>query len=334
MIRSLTIAFSVAAAVAGAAAAETLTVAHGYPPTHDIVTQGIDPWMACVKKADAGVDAFNYFPSGQIASVKDSLDALNTGLTQLSTVAIGYVSNKMPLSGISMLPDMGDTSARAVSAFRKVLADDGPIAQEFAANKIHSVFINMLPVYQVISRVGPVDSLAKFRGKILRSGGGTMNLAIGAVGGSPVEMGGSDMYVAMQRGTLDAAILSLASVKPYNIQELVNAISTNATFGTFATIFVIDAAVWNKLSPKAQKAVSDCGQKVENDLAAFLDNGNEALKKQFSDLKINIYAIPDDENVKIKAALAQVSQTYVSRLAARGLAAQQVYDAYRAAVAP
>lgn len=319
-------------ALAAPLAAETLTVSHGYTPTHDIVTQGFEPWMACVKEATGGTIDFNYFPSGQIASVHDSVDAVNNGLAHISTAAIGYVTDKMPLSGITMLPGVGGSSVQAVKAFRKMLDDGSAIAGEFEQNKVVPLVINMLPTYQVISAVGPIRTLEQFKGKVFRSGGGTMSLAIGAVGGSPAEMGGGDMYVAMQRGTLDASILSLASIKPYNLQELVNAISTNANFGTFPTVLIMDKDSYGKLSSEHQKALSDCGHKIETSMAAYLDAQSKALQDEFAALGIEIYDLSDAESAALNEKLAGVSSDYIARLEARNLPAREVYDAFEAAL--
>lgn len=313
-------------------AAKTLIVSHGYPPTHDIVTQGFEPLMACIREQTGNAIDFNYFPSGQIASTRDSLDAVNSGLSQISSAAIGYLTDKMPLSGIAMLPSVGGSSAETVKAFRKMLDDGTPLATEFEQNKVIPIAINMLPTYQVISAVGPIRTLADFQGKVLRSGGGTMSLAIGAIGASPVEMSGGDMYVAMQRGTLDASILSLSSIKPYNLQELANAISANANFGTFPTIITMDKGTFEGLPAEQQTAIRDCGRSVETSMARYLDDQDKTLQQEFATQGIDIYTISDADITQLNAKLSGVAKDYIARLAARGLPAQEVYDAYSVAM--
>lgn len=312
------------------AAADTLTLSHGYPPSHDIVAHAIEPWMQCVEERTDNATSFNYFPSGQIASTKDSLDALNSGLAQVSTAAIGYVTDKMPLSGIAMLPNMGKSSVQAVSAFRSMINRDTPIAKEFKQNSVKPIFINMLGPYQVVSAVGPIKELGDFEGRKFRSGGGTMTLAINAVGGSAAEMGGGDAYVALQRGMLDAAILSLASLKPYSLEELVNAISTNGQFGVFPTLLVMDADTFNELESGTQQAVEECGLKIEKQLAEYIDEQSKRLQQEFSEGGIKIYEFSDQNWAEIAAELNSVSENYVERLEERGLPAQEVYKAYQA----
>lgn len=315
--------------VANVKAAETLTVSHGYPPNHVIAQQGITPWMECVAERTAGRIGFNYFPGGQIASVKDSLDAINGGLSQVSTVVVPYLSHKLPLNGITMLPDMGDTSTEMVSAYRELLNQGGPVSDEWDAIGVRPLVINMLPVFQMVSTVGAVDSLDAFSGVKIRSAGGLLNFTISALGAVPVEMPAGDMYVALQRGTLDAAFLALASVKPYSVDELANAVSVNGSFGGGATIIGIDNGVWERLSPEYQAAIDDCGAAVERQFAVYLDEENVALQKQFGAQGIDVYEFSNEDEAKIKSRLDSVALGYVERLSKRGLPSSEVYEQYR-----
>ncbi|MCF8482429.1 MAG: TRAP transporter substrate-binding protein DctP [Rhodospirillum sp.] len=328
---ALLLAATLVPALAVPARAATLMVTHGYSPTHVISAHGIEPWMNCVKEVASGSVDFSYFPSGQVASIKDSLDALNSGLSAASAVAIGYVSGKMPLNGVAMLPNMGDTAVAMATAYGAALKS-GPLADEFAANGVRPVFNIMLPVYQIVSRVGPIDTIPAFEGKVVRSGGGAMNLTLASLGASPAAIPSADMYIAMERGAVDATLSALASVKPYNLQEVMNALSTNGRFGSFATVFAISANSWEGLTGAEKAAVESCGARVESDLAAYLDAENEELKKDFAEGGATVYAYSDAVLAEMDKRLDQVSEDWVTRLEERGLPARRVLEDYRASL--
>jgi TRAP-type transport system periplasmic protein len=110
---------------AAAAAAETLTVSNGLPPTHVVSTHGFDPWMACVEEATQGEVDFNHFPSGQIAAVGESLNALEIGLADVAFTSSTNESSKLPLNNMANLPGFGQTLAEKTAAYRTVV-DKGP----------------------------------------------------------------------------------------------------------------------------------------------------------------------------------------------------------------
>jgi TRAP-type transport system periplasmic protein len=123
-------------------------------------------------------------------------------------------------------------------------------------------------------------------------------------------------------------LLSLASVTPYKLQEVGKAISSNGPFGTASGVWSIDTGVWQKLSPEHQKALTDCGRKVEGDLAKWVDNWTNDLKAQFKSAGIDVYEYSEKALADLAAPLKKARDMYVSRLAGRGLPAQEAYNEY------
>ena len=308
--------------------AETLIVTTNVPPVHWASTQGGEPFMKCVKDATKNGIDFNYFPSGQIAGFTQSLDAVNKGLAQISYIVVSAQTDKLPLNGIPLLPELGNTVVEMTNTYRKAVDAGGPLADEFAKNRIRPLLINMFPHYQMLSRSEPLDSLEKLSKKKISSGGGSLIVTLNSVGANAIEMAPTDLYLALQQGTLDGTMLALASVKPYKLQEVVKAMSTNGSFGSAAGIWSIDTDVWKKLSEPHQKALTDCGLKVEAELAQWVDKLTEELKTEFAAGGVKMYQFTDAEKAAIAQRLKSAREAYVSRIAARGLPAQKTYEDY------
>lgn len=320
---------AIGAALAGgsAGAQTTLTVANGWAPKHVVSTQGVEPWMECVRKADASV-GFNYFPSGQIATTKDMLNALNNGVADLSIIPMGYVTSKMPLNGASLLPDLGSRASAVTPAYAKAVRS-GLLAQEFADNRIQPIWVIVFPAYQLMSRGEPLRSQADFKGKVIRSSGGAMNLTVSAIGASAAEIPSSDLYVALDRGTVDGGLSALASIKPYKLNEVIRAVSTNGEFGSFSLTFAADKADWDKLTDAQRKVMTECGEKVQAAFAAHLDAETDQLGAEFAKAGVKVYEFSPQELTWINAQLESVSKDWVDRLAARSLPAAQALADYR-----
>lgn len=310
----------------------TLNFAHGFAPSHTVYAHGIGPWMECVKDKSAGDISFDELPSGQVVKYQSAIESLNNGVTQVSALVTAYSSDKLPINGITILPDMGDTSVQEVSTWRAQLDAGGPIADEFKAINVRPVLISLLPPYQLMSTKGPVTSMDGFKGLKVRAAGGSTNLMIESLGATAVEITTPDMYVALQRGTLDATALTLASVKTYGIEELVNAISTNGSFGSGGSIIAIAQSAYDGLADDQKAVLDKCGRSVEMELAEYGDKANEELKAEFAAMNIEMFAFSPELVEQINEAMAGVGDDYVSRLEARGIPAQAAYDAYKAAL--
>ncbi|MEX2630350.1 MAG: TRAP transporter substrate-binding protein DctP [Tistlia sp.] len=309
-----------------------VTVAHGSPLTHVISTQGVQNWMDRVTDLTGDAVKFNYFPTGQIAQLRELLSALQNGVADFVPIPVGYVSDKLPLNGVSMLPGLGATSKAIVTAHGKGL-EGGPLAEEFAAAQAKPLWVMAFPPYQIVSTGAAIKTLEDFQGKVLRSAGGSMNLVIDSLGAAPAEIPVSDMYVALERGTAGGTISALSSLKPYKVDEIMTSASTNGSFGTFVNIFAANTATWDRLPKEIQDAMVQAGEDTQASASSFMDAEIDGLIEEFEAGGKDMYAFAPDQLEAINARLAVVHDDWVKRLDDRGLPAGQVLADFRAAVA-
>ncbi len=309
-------------------AVEKLIITTNVPPQHWASTQGAEPFMACVKKASNGDIDFNYFPGGQLQNFNNSLEVVNSGLAQISYLVISALSGKMPITGVTMLPALGNNVVEMTKATRKVIDADGPYKKEFADNKVRPLLINVFPPYQMILKSGQIESPKDFQGKKILSGGSTMSFAIKSLGSSPVEIPVADMYMAVQQGTVDGVILALASVKPYKLEEVAKSMTNNAHLGSAAGIWAIDQGVWNKLSASNQKALNDCGLQTEENIAKWADEFTVRLQTELTASGVKFYTLSPDAKAAFGKNLQAASDDYIARLSSRGLPAKAALDMY------
>lgn len=325
----------VAACLLGATAAGAieLTVASGLNETHMVEANGAGALIKCVEEKSAGDITFSYFPSGQIMSVKEGVEGLEQGLADIAFVSPSNQSARLPLNGLNLLPGLGRSSTEMVNAYRAVIEGDNPVAEEYRKLGIKVLVINALPAYQVLHDGPAITSLDDFKGMKLRAAGSSMLLTIDSVGAVPVEMAAGDMYVAMQRGTIDATILATSSVKSYALQELIQSMSRNANFGTPAQVYAISEESWAKLNESQQAVLNECSAETEANMAKLLDEENETLFVEFAEAGVEIYEMSDELLAEIDVKLKEVSDTYIARLENAGVEnARAGYQAFRDAL--
>lgn len=310
-----------------------VTVAHGSPLTHVISAQGVQAWMDRVNELTGDRVKFNYFPAGQIAQLRELLSALQNGVADFVPIPVGYASDKMPLNGVSMLPGLGSTSNEIVTAHGNLLAEGGPLAEEFEANGAKPLWVMAFPPYQIVSTGDAMKTLDDFDGKVLRSAGGSMNLVISSLGASPAEIPVSDMYVALERGTAGGTISALSSLKPYKVDEIMTSASTNGSFGTFVNIFAANADTWNGLPKDIQDAMIQAGKDTQEAASKFMDAEIAGLIEEFEASGHEMYEFAPDQLEAINERLAPVQEDWVTRLKERGLPSEEVLGKFRDATA-
>ncbi len=316
--------------MASAAQAERFIVTTNLTPSHWGSVQGGIPYFECVKAATNGEFEFDYFDSGKLASFFESLNAVNTGIAQISYIVVSAQSDKLPLTGLTMLPGLGRNTVEMTAATRAILESDSVIAKEYASNRIVPLMVNIFPAYQMLSTGAPFDSVEAMRSRKISSAGGPLLMTLNTIGATGIEMAPAELYLAMQQGTIDGTMLSTTSVKAYKLEEVIKSISGNGHFGSAAGIWSMDSDIWATLSDAHKAAFTDCGVKVEQDMAAWADQFVLDTQEELRGLGINVFDYTPEELAKVNAKLEETRQTYVNRIAARGIEAQQAYDEYLA----
>ena len=312
-----------------AAMAQTsFSLAHGSPANHVITREFVEPWMECVTQSAPGQVNFRYFPSGQLANLRELLPALERGVADIAPLPIGYYSDKLPLNGVSMLPGLGVTSEDVVTAYAKTI-DSPELTEEFAAAGVVPLSVMAFPPYQIVSVSQEIKTPEQFSGKVVRSAGGAMDLVIRSLGGSPAAISIGDTYVALQRGTADATISALASVDGYKLQELAKAISTNGSFGTFVNVMSVRQDKWNEMDDSLKATFRDCGQKIQLQAARNLDNASAGLAQSFAGDGVDMFEFTPEQLEVMAVKLNSVHKDWTDRLNGRGLPAEAVLETYK-----
>lgn len=317
-----------APAVLRAQSAVTLTVVHGSPNKHIISAGGVEPFMAKLTELVGDAVSYNYFPAGQLANLRGLMNAVQTGVADAVPVPIGYVSDQMPLNGVSTLPGLGSSARTNIDAYAKAIQTP-ELMGEFDAAGIVPIWNMGYPPYQLFSTAGPIRTLEEFQGRVIRSAGGSMNLAIEALGASPAEISASDIYVAMERGTVDTTFSAYASVKGYAVHELCNAGSRNGSFGTFTNVFSIRQEKWDTIPGDIQDAIMEAGAWTEQHVGDKMDSDDAVLAEEFTAAGVELYDFAAADLEQINGALGAVHDAWVERLMERGVPADTVLDTYR-----
>lgn len=315
----------------GASAVE-LTILSGSPDKHVISRGGVAPFMEKLKETVGDAVSYNYFPAGQLAPLRQLLSAVQSGVGDAAPIPVGYSSDKMPLNGVTMLPGLGASAHQIIAAYDKAVKD--PVfMDEYTANNVVPIWNMAFPPYQYVATDEPVKTLDGFKGKVVRSAGGSTNLALQLLGASPTEVPAGDIYVAMERGTVNATISSYLTIEGYGVAELCKAASRNGSFGNFSNVFCVSEKKWETIPDDVQAAMMEAGKWTEDHVADVMDGEGEELAKKFADLGVEIYDFPEDELAKINEALAGVQTDWVERLESRGAKAQEALDLYKSTLA-
>ncbi len=169
---------------------------------------------------------------------------------------------------------------------------------------LHNGFKAMTSSKKLITK--PEDLVGQ---KIRTPGGDLWNGFWTALGASPQAMSWSEVYTAMQQGTIDGHDNSFATFTSANVQEVQPYITvTNHTYEAFT--WSANTAWFEGLSPETQALVRECAEQACVDADAQIVAAEDGLKQLCVDAGCTVYELSDEEVQAFKDAVADVTKEF------------------------
>lgn len=308
-----------------------LKVADSFPTSHNLSLDGAVYWMERVKELTDGKVKFEYYPSEQLGKEKDLINTVKNKVSDVAYVGIGYIPDKMPLSGVGELPGAAGSSAEASEAYWQVV-QEVLLEEEFLKHGIRPMFAIIMPPYHVMTTDKPITTIEDFKGVKVRSGGSAQSIALQELGAAPVAMPAAEIYTALERNTIDGTIFPTTSIKPYQIETLLKYVTENSNFGGFAVTYCINEEVWQSLPADIQEALATAGEETIKHLSSTLDelvaiDREEMIKKGIE------YINMDEESLeKFNQTIELVWDQWAEELDGRNLPGTMVKEAFKEAL--
>lgn len=231
-----------------------------------------NPWTDAIEKATSGRVKITDYPSESLVKAKDNYDAVVSGLCDIALIDTSEYAGRFLQTEFDVLPYIfPDTAVGA-----KVYWD---IVQKYAVNKdFKDVVVLGVCVIAPSNYAGnkPAVDLADFRGMRVRSAGRTEGWTIEALGGTPVEVGTSDLYTSLERGLIDSAFLSWSLILRQGVKD-VTKYRTECKLFYRAWPIVMNKKAWNSLPPNLQQTIM---AQSGRDNSAKYCAANEALAEE------------------------------------------------------
>lgn len=275
-----------------------------------------EPYIKQIEEATNGRVKITTYPGGILAKESELWEALESGLVDIGYMAHGAVyAGRCPLTCLTTLPML---SAPNVEIMGKILTElyyEFPeIQKEYEGIKVLSFYST--PPYIINTVKKPVYKLEDLEGLTIRSLGAPSSF-FEAAGATPVYLPSHDMYLALERGTIDAACFSPVGIESNNLQGLLK-YHTLVYISSIPFGFFMNQELWDSFPPDIQQAIWDkiggyagaeyigrgVDSQIQGDLDLFESLGNEIISlspeelERWEDLARPVW---DEEIAKVEA---------------------------------
>jgi TRAP-type mannitol/chloroaromatic compound transport system substrate-binding protein len=235
-------------------------------------TKGIETLSDIVAKQSGGNFTITIGMGEQFSKSRENLDSIKINAIDAAHFCNFYHPGKNPAFMVFSLPflPLGDweVSRKVRSAVFKhpaLVADmDNWNAMAYAST--------LLPQYELLGKGKPPMTLADWKGKRVRAGGG-LGDAMEVLGAIKTTTTATEVYTSLQRGTMDAVSFPFTYAHvAYKTHEVSDWYTTNMSPGTSECPIVFNKTSWAKLPEQYRKIVMDAQDTVfKAQIQAYVD---------------------------------------------------------------
>lgn len=225
-------------------------------------TAGAEKMAALLKEKTDGNFTVEIFYGGALSKSRENLDGLKANAFEMAMFCNFYHPQKNPALMVLTMPflPLGDWKKNV--AVRDAVYEHPAVQAELAKWNAKPYVSSYLPQYEFMGKGEPPMSLEDWKGMRVRAGGG-VGKAMEALGATPMTTTATEVYTAVQRGTMDAASFPMTySHVAYKVHEVTDWYTSNLSPGTSDCPVVFNKAAYDALPAQYKKLLDDIRPEV------------------------------------------------------------------------
>lgn len=228
----------------------------------DIHTKALDVFKDALNEASPGSFDVQIYDSGTLFGQSNDMDALQRGNAEMAYVSFQQIADNIPEFGLFTAGYLFQSPEHA----RKVMASD--IGTEVKSRVSDELGLHLLDVCYLGTRQlnmrteKDIQTPADLAGVKLRMPSSDAWLFLGnALGANPTPLPFSDIYLALQTGTIDAQDNPLPTVEAAKFYEVTQQVVMTSHLVDFINL-TVNNQTWEKMTPEQQTAMHDAAVKA------------------------------------------------------------------------
>jgi TRAP-type C4-dicarboxylate transport system substrate-binding protein len=252
------------------------------------------------------------YPAGQLFEEKGLVQGVQTGALDSSFGTSAAWGGAVPSVYVLDFPMLMGTSKLGLAAISGGYGK--AMEKNFDKANVQLIGWVVYGLYDiVVNGVRPLAKPEDFKGLRLRSTGALHGAMVEALGGGPTVMSAGEVYMAMQRGTIDGTVTAVTSAVERKWYE-------PAKYATFLPLsysalpITVSKRFWNKLDDAEKKALMDAGKLATQESAVeaetIVRENRDKIRKALPTVEMT-----DSQAMEIQKAVYASAEAYIKKVA-------------------
>lgn len=242
-----------------------------------------------VKEKTDGRVTFDIFPNSQLGSETEMLEQVKLGTMDAAGIMVGTMQALDPKLAIEDLPYMWKDIDHARAAYEGEFGEH--LAEIIKGQGMQQIGYLEWGFRHITNNQQPIVEPADLQGMKIRVAETKLRVdAFEQIGAMPTVMAFSELYGALQQGTVDAQENPLANIAAPKFYEVQDYLSLTGHFYN-TVMLVVSEDVWAKISEEDQQVILAAAKAIQQEVIVQ----NDAQESSYLDtLKENGMKINDD----------------------------------------
>jgi TRAP-type C4-dicarboxylate transport system substrate-binding protein len=309
-----------------------LSYASGYASTFSLSMHDVW-WAQEVERRTGGKVKIEFYWSEGLAKISESLDAVNSGLADISFFATAMFGAKLPLSTVTSLLYITEKPDAVSNAMMEMYRSFAPLQEEYEKKNNVKVlsFSGTTPLIFGTREIW--KGLGDFKGKKIRTFPG-LEGPLASVGATPVTIAWGEIYTSLERGVVDAytgTMWDLAGIgkfhekAPYIIDL---GVGVYAMAGTH-----MNKDKWNKLPAEIRKVLEEVAAEAINKQPELYMQADERIYQVYKKANVKTVVFSKEDKNKFRNLVVPAQwEKWVSDMEGKGLPAKKFFEGYQNAI--
>jgi tripartite ATP-independent transporter DctP family solute receptor len=292
------------------------------------MTKTLEYFAKIVDEKSKGKMKIEIYPANQLFADKDLPKALPSGAVDMAQVNMGMWSGLVPTLVVEELPFFYKDRDHF---FRAMMSPEvrNLLDKDFEAKGVKVLF---WMDYGPMALIGgkPLKTMEDFKGKRVRGYGEISTEIIKDLGGAPVFLSVGEVYLALQRGTIDGVLTSTCSVYERKFFE-VTKYFTLVKIGEIQNepAVLVNLKKFEQLSPDQKTIVLDAAKDAQQWGLKIAMEGSDLCISKLKEHGMEITELSSQEIPKWKEATRGIFTRYLERTGEKGKALVEAVEKSR-----
>lgn len=279
----------------------------------DVNHSAVERWAENVAAKTDGRVEIEVVPIGSVVGYTETVDAVQAGLLTGHVAFPGYWSGREP--GLSAIGDLPGAYANPSQAQEMMEAQGGLdlLREMYAKFNMYPIGVTWWGMESIPTRV-ELNGIADLKGVKVRAPQGIASDLFTKLGASVVNLPGSEVYGAFEKGVIDATDWgTLAMNEDIGIHSIAKGFVYPGIHSMPLADVSVSVSAWEALSPDLQQILTESVRALASDMIQSNARRDTKVLEELKATDIEQYDWSDEERQKFKEAAVGIWQSYGER---------------------